>query len=148
MNQNAEQILRSAKLYSDGHNYKLLRLPAQAMTLAAGIVAEASLPFSALIVDKDEVSMMLPQDVCEEFEKRLRMAEVSELDYRLVTIDVVLAPDLVGFLALVSASLAKAGIPLLSFAAYSRDHFFVPAPQIDAALEALKSLQVSATAKG
>lgn len=148
MNQNAEQILRSAKLYCDGHNYKLLRLPVRAITLAAGIIAEASLPFSALIVDKDEVSMMLPQDVCEEFEKRLRMAEFSELDYRLVTVDAVLAPDLVGFLALVSDTLAKAGIPILSFAAYSRDHFFVPAPQIDAALEALKSLQVPATAKG
>lgn len=137
----ARRIMDEAVLYSDGRNYKLARLPANAITLAAGLVAEAGAPFSAVVVDKGEVSLMLPVDVCQAFSKRLRLATISELDYRLITIDVVLPLELVGFLAMISAVLAAAQIPILAFAAYSRDHIFVPAARFDDAIAAIESLR-------
>ena len=143
MTSTARQVLEDARLYSDELEYKLVQLPANAITLAAGIVAEAALPFSALIADKDEVSLMLPLDVCQKFSRRLRFAAISDLDYRLFTFDVILAPDLVGFLALISKRLAEANVPILAYAAYSRDHIFVPVARFDDAIVAIESLSVS-----
>ena len=141
MTQAADQILGNVELYSDGMAYRILQLPANAITLAAGIVAEASLPFSALIADKDEVTLMLPDEACHEFSKRLRPAQFSERAYRLITFDSELEPTLVGFIARISAALADAGIPILTFAAYSRDHIFVPAEEFERATDTLRALQ-------
>ncbi len=143
MSQTVDEVLRTCEFRGDEHNYRLLKLPANGITVAAGIVAEASLPFSAMLADQDEVTMLLPDEVCLEFQRRLKMATVSEAEYRLITVEAVLEPDLVGLIARVSRSLAESGIPVLVFAAYSRDHIFVPVDRFDRALAALRSLQES-----
>ena len=141
MTQTAESALRDANLHSDGRVYRLLRLPPNAITLAAGVLAEAALPFSALIADKDEVTLLLPDAACQEFARRLRHATISEVAYRLITFDIELEPTLVGFIALASGTLADSGIPILTFAAYSRDHVFVRDTDFEAAMHALGELQ-------
>ena len=141
MTQTVRQILRRAELYSDGKPYRIVRLPANAITLAAGIIAEVGLPFCALIVDKDEVTLVLPEESRAAFSARLSRAEVSEEAYRLITFEAVLDPGLVGFVARIAEALASADIPVLTFAAYSRDHIFVPADDFDKAIDALRALQ-------
>ena len=141
MTQTLEQVLASTDISSDGRDYRLLRLPANATTLAAGIMAASGIPFCAAIADKDEVSLLLRADVLQTFSRRLRAADVSEQVYRQITFEAQLEPSLVGFLAAISSALAGANIPLLAYAAYSRDHIFVPAEQFDAALRTLGALQ-------
>ena len=141
MKQTAQQVLDQSALYSDAVDYRMLKLPANAVTLAAGVVAEAALPFSALIVDKDEVTLMLPDGVCDEFCGRLRRAVDSGIVYRLITFDTVLEASLVGFIARISCALAAAEIPILTFAAFSRDHIFVPAEHFERALRELNRLK-------
>ncbi len=141
MTKTAEEVLRNIPIYSDEQDYRLLQLPANAITLAAGTVAKARLPFSAIIVDKDEVSLLLPEAACQEFRGRLRQTHTSQQVYRLITFDAPLEPSLTGFIALVSEALAEADIPILTYAAYSRDHIFVPAEHFDSALETLRKLQ-------
>lgn len=144
MTQTAEDALRDARLYSDGCDYRLLRLPPNAITLAAGLVAEAATPFSALLADKDEVTLLLPDDVCQEFARRLRYATISDTAYRLITFDIELDSALVGFMALVSGALAGDGIPILTYAAFSRDHVVVREHDFDKAMRALSKLQQTA----
>ena len=141
MAQTVQQALQDAQFYSDAQPYRLVQLPANGITAAAGIVAEAGIPFCALLVDKDEVTLMLPEVVCQEFRNRLRFGTISNTVYRLITLDVVLEPALVGFMALISQTLAAADISVMPFAAYSRDHIFVPAADFENALSALKALQ-------
>ena len=141
--QTLEQALASTELYSDGHDYRLLRLPANAITLAAGILAESGIPFCAAIADKDEMSLLLRDDVRQEFSGRLRSAEVSAQVYRQITFEATLEPALVGFIAAISQALAEEGIPILAYAAYARDHIFVPGEQFEAAMQALAELQDS-----
>ncbi len=143
MSQTVDEVLRSCEFRSDESVYRLLKLPANGITVAAGIVAEASLPFSALLADQDEVTMLLPDEVCQEFQSRLKMATLSEALYRLITVEAILEPDLVGLIAAISRSFAESEIPVLVFAAYSRDHIFVPVDCFDKALAALSSLQES-----
>lgn len=133
--------LKQATFYTDDEHYALVKLPASAITAAAGVIAEVGAPFLALVVDKDEVTLVLPPEAVEDFAGRLQGHTVSEVTCRLLTIDVVLPPDLVGFMAAVSTALANAGVTVFPFAAYSRDHILVPQDQFDVALKALQELQ-------
>jgi len=141
MTASADALLRQARLVSDEQDYRILRLPPQAITLAAGVLAEVGQPFAALIVDKDEVTLLLPEEAVSAFDSRLRRAQMSERIYRLITLDVRLDPDLVGFIARIADILAAEGIPILSAAAYSRDHILVPAQDFDKAIQALRQFQ-------
>ncbi len=141
MTQTADQALAAANFESDGQNYCLLRLPAGAITAAAGVVAQVAEPFCALVIDRHEVSLILPLEALDEFQARLPDVKVAAEVCRLITVDVVMEPELTGLVARISASLAAAGVPILPFASYSRDHFLVPAGQLDGALSALRQLQ-------
>lgn len=144
MPDSAQAYLAKATFYSDDEPYVLLKLHPAAITVAAGIVAEISDPFCALVVDKDEVTLLVPLEAPEEFAARLRDVTQSEVRYRLITLDVTLPPDLVGFMARVSHALAEAGVSLLPYAAFSRDHLLVPEAQFSEAMTALRALQAQA----
>ena len=141
MNEAVRKALRDAHLYSDGVDYSIIRLPPRAITAAAGIVAEISEAFCTLIVDKDEVSLIIPVEAVEDFAKRLKDHETSPTPYRLITFDLPLDFSLIGFMAAVSQALAEAEVSILPIAAFSRDHILVPANQFDIAFQALKKLQ-------
>jgi hypothetical protein len=137
----AETAFKQADLYSDDERYRFVKLPIQATTVAAGIIAEVGTPFMALLVDKDEISMMLEADAYDAYSKRLLDSEASATVYRLLTFDIELEPTLTGFMALISRILADAGISIMPFAAYSRDHIFIPEAQFEQALNALHQHQ-------
>ena len=144
MTQTVDDVLRGTELAVDGRDYRLLRLPTAALALASAIIAEAGLPFAALVVDKDEATLLLRADVCEQYKARLRQASLSQERYRLITFTAALEPDLVGFLARVSEALAAAGAPILAYGAFSRDHILVPARDFQRAMTALRRLQQEA----
>ncbi len=143
MPQNPQDIMKSAQLYSDDQDYTLIKMFPSAIMLAAGIVAEIGEPFCALIADKDEVSLIIPKEAVADFSNRLRGSTLATEDYRLITIDTVLEPDVVGLMALVSGALAAANVPILPLAAYSRDHLLVPASAFERAVQALAQLKAS-----
>lgn len=139
--QTVADALQNAELYSDDYLYCFIRLPPNAVIAAASVVAEANNPFTALLVDKDEVTLMLEEEDYHEYQRRLLGAEVSETRYRLITFDVELEPTLVGFMAAISTALAEARISLMPFAAYTRDHIFVSVDDFEKALTILRRLQ-------
>ena len=141
MSRSIDRILSQATFYSDGIDYSLIRLPARAITIAAGIVAEIGEPFGALIVDKDEVTLLTYSEAVDAFSRRLGYATVYPTPYRLITIDVELDPTLTGFIAYIGRALADARISILPYAAYTRDHLLVPAAQVDEAIAVLESLK-------
>lgn len=141
MAQTVEQALAAASFYSDDQLYALIRLPPAAITVAAGIVAQIGEPFCTLVVDKDEVTLLIPAQAADDFAVLLNAAERAPTDYRLITIDVPLEPSLVGFMARISAALAAAQVSILPIAAYARDHLMVPANQFETARTALEKLK-------
>jgi hypothetical protein len=139
--QTVDQILSQATFYSDEVDYVIIKLHPRAITVAAGILAEIGEPFGALIVDKDEVTLLTYAESIEEFEQRLQGHVAGKFIYRLITIDVELEPELLGFMARITSVLAKAGVSVLTYAAFSRDHFCVPAEQFDIAMSALAKMK-------
>lgn len=134
------EALQQTKLATDGERYRLVQLPANAITVAAGVLAEVSSAFTALIVDKDEVTLILPDEAVEEFGARLRGSTVDAAGYRLITFDAVLPFGLVGYMAAISAAAARVGVGIIPVGAFSRDHVLVRESQFDTAWQALQSM--------
>ncbi|MEO1287370.1 MAG: ACT domain-containing protein [Chloroflexota bacterium] len=143
MSQTLSDALREATLVSDDYVYRFVKLPVNAVTAAAGVIAEAGNPFSALILDKDEVTLMIEDEDFEQFKKRLLNHEVSEIRYRLITFQAVLEPTLVGFMSTIATALAEENISVMPFAAYSTDHIFVSEADFEKAVGVLKNLKAS-----
>lgn len=142
----AQQALAASPLAVDEQEYTLIHLPAAAITAAAGVLAEIGEPFSTLIADKDEVTLVLPDDAWREFQARLPDHRATG-PFRLITFDAPLPPDLVGFLALISHALAGAGVTILALSAFERDHLLVPADQLERAVTTLRAAQARALLK-
>jgi len=66
-----------------------------------------------------------------------------EGDWRMITFDMVLPFNLVGFFALVAGALADAGISIFSLSAYSTDHVFVKNRDLEKAVRTLEKLGMS-----
>jgi hypothetical protein len=141
----ATDALAQAPLYSDDALYTVVHLPAAAITAGAGVLAEIGTPFSALIVDKDEVTLVLPEDAWREYAHRVPDHRTED-SYRLITFDLALDPTLIGFMALVSRILADAGVTILALSAFERDHILVPAAQFQDAWDALRAAQARLSA--
>lgn len=141
MAQTIQQALSNAELYSDDVVYRFVKLPANGIIVAASIVAETRNPFCAMIVDKDEVTLMLSEETCDDFQNRLKLATLSDIKYRLITFDVILEPTLIGFMAHITKALGESSISVMPYAAFSRDHIFVADTDFDTALSVLNSLQ-------
>lgn len=143
MDVTAQQLFAQCQLYSDPRDYAVISLPARAIMAAAGVIAEYGEAFSAIIADKDEVTLVLLAEVWPDFAERLPGHRVASGVYRLITFDLELNMSLVGFMALVSNALADAGISILPLAAFTRDHLLVKSEQVESALATLRHLQAS-----
>ncbi len=141
--QTVKQALAQARLVTDNTEYVVVKLPPRGITAAAGVIAEIGEAFCALIADKDEVTLVIPAEAGQDFVTRLPGHVLSPDRYRLITFDIVLDFSLVGFMAAVSTALAEAGISILAYGAYSRDHVLVPAAALDQAMTTLQKLQSS-----
>lgn len=94
-----------------------------------------SAPFM-LLKDEREVTLLLDEEDWRTMQYAVRDARV-EGDFRLLTLDVELGWDVVGFLALVARILAEAGVSCGALSAFSRDHLLVKQDDLPKALRAL-----------
>ncbi len=139
MNHSAKEVLSQTPLYTDEVIYTLIKLPASAIWAGAGVLADLGESFSALIADKDEVTLVMALEAWqEEYFKRLPGAE-QHGEFRLITFDMILEFSLTGFMALVATILADAGVSVIPLGAFSRDHVLVPADSFEKAWTALQA---------
>jgi hypothetical protein len=146
MAKTVQEALMGGELFSDNLRYSFLKLPISSIRKASIIFETCSTAkaFRGLLVDKDEISMMIPQQELNEHMNVLDQDggwEVGSCAYRLITFDVVMDPNLIGFMYSVTKVLAAEKISVLPFAAYSRDHIFVQEKDYEAAKAALERLK-------
>jgi hypothetical protein len=142
----AASAFARATLYTDDTLYTLIHLPAPAITPAAATLAEVGNPFSALIVDKDEVTLVLAEEDWQDFQHRLPDRREAG-GYRLITFDVPMDLNVIGFMALISGILAEAQIPIMAFSSFERDHLLIQSAQFQAAWDALHAAQARLAAR-
>lgn len=89
-----------------------------------------------LLRDKHEVTLLLEEEDWRTMRYAARDARV-EKGLRLVTLDVELKWDVVGYLRRVTEILAEAGVAVGALSAFSRDHLLIKQDDLAAALRAL-----------
>jgi len=101
-------------------------LPRRDAAVAASEVARAARHgFAALILERDEVSLVLPAAARRRLPPAPRGREAGP--YRLLTLDLPLVPSVVGYLRPALDRLADAGIPVVVLSARRRDHILLRA---------------------
>ncbi len=95
-------------------------------------------PF-CLVFSPHEVTLVCREVEWEHAGRGLRGARV-ERGYRMVTLEVDLAPDTVGYLTAVTEHLARAGVSVTVLTTFHRDRLLVPASHLEAAVRALEDL--------
>lgn len=89
-----------------------------------------------LLRDKHEVTLLLEEEDWQVMRYAARDARV-EKDFRLVTFDIELEWDVVGYLRRVTEILAEADVPVGALSAFSRDHLLIKQDDLARALRAL-----------
>jgi uncharacterized protein len=127
-------------------DYLLASLPCDRMAEAAALAAEAPAgTFAALVRERDEVALTLPDAL----RGRLQaLGARADGPYRVLTFDVTLALDLVGFLAPAAARLAEAGVSIVPQCGFRTDHLLVRAEDLEAARRVLDAFVREAAAGG
>ena len=152
MADNIPDAFKNGTLFTDDRAYTFLNLPTshagQALEFLKSCQEENSTAFQTFMYDKDEITVMLPTSQFQaKFDaKDFPDHEEGTIQYRMITFDVVLAPTLVGFMAVVTRALADANVSVLPFAAYSRDHILVSEKDFDTTMQVLEKLKTT-TAK-
>ncbi|MBV9211372.1 MAG: ACT domain-containing protein [Acidobacteria bacterium] len=89
-----------------------------------------------LLRDKYEVTLLLDETDWRTMRHAAREAKV-EGDFRLVTLDIELGWNVVGYLAQVTEILAGAGVSVGALSAFSRDHLLIKQEELGTALRVL-----------
>jgi hypothetical protein len=89
----------------------------------------------ANIIDKNEISVIIEQSKYDESD-----AIKVEKDWKILTFDMVLPFELVGFLAIVSKELAEEKISIFAISAYSTDHILVKERDLAKAIKKLENI--------
>ncbi len=119
--------------------FALVGLPPGGQGAAAEAFARLQSPFAQLIVEPDLVTLALPEDAWAALRGAFPQAQV-EASFRVISFDVDLPADLVGFLAAVSRALAEARVPILAICGYTKDYVMLRERHLDAALAAIERL--------
>ena len=134
----AAELLRTAKVEVAPETYVLvgMRHADWARLLENPELSPRAESNFMLLRDPFEVTLLLEESDWRAMRHAARDARV-EAGFRLVTLDVELGWDVVGFLAHVSGLLAAAGVPLGALSAFSRDHLLIKQDDLGEALRVL-----------
>lgn len=121
----------------------LVSLGVDQLAEAARLVEQACEAFVALVLERDEVSLTVPQALWLGSGLGDRARAVAG-PFRVITLDLDLELDVCGYLAPAAERLAEAGIPIVPQCAFRKDHLLVPAARLEAARAALEALVRSA----
>ena len=136
--ESVENLLRRAKVLVAPATFFLIGLRHEdwaRLLESPELSPRGSAPFM-LLKDEHEVTLLLDEDDWRTMRHAARDARV-EGSFRLLTFDVELAWNVVGFLANVTRILAEAGISCGALSAFSRDHLLVKQDDLAKALRAL-----------
>ena len=95
--------------------------------------------FSSATFERSEVSLIVEVGAWEHWREGFTRYE-EEGPYVLITFDIVLELSIVGYLAVISARLAEAGVSIYALSTFLRDHILVKVGDAERAMETLREL--------
>ena len=118
--------------------YELVSLPVDAAPEAAALAGTGAGRFAALVLERDEVSLTVAEEAWSASPLRAR-ARSAAGPYRVVTLDLDLELDVVGYLAPAAERLAAAGVSIVPQCAFLKDHLLFREGDLARAREVLEA---------
>jgi hypothetical protein len=138
MANNASELLSTSRVVVAPETYSLISLTRELWDVVVSR-PEASprmtSPFM-ILMDAFEVTLLLDEEDLATIRPVLAGAKI-ERGFRLLTFDLEMDLEVVGFIAEVSRILAATGVPIFAISAFSRDHILVKQNDLATALRAL-----------
>lgn len=132
------ELLARMRVVVEPEPLVLVRLPAR----EAGAVQRRADRFGApfcLTFSPQEVFLVCREVEWERAGRGLQSTEVRT-GYRMITLDVALDPDTVGYLAVVTDHLSRVGLPVIVLSTFHRDRLLVPDADLERVIQALEDL--------
>ncbi len=124
------------KLYLPETRYAIVSLPLGHFRELITILRDVE-GFVSLTRDKDEITLILAEEVWQQLAPRFADAKVQG-GRRMIAFDTVLDFEVVGFIAEISRALAEANISILNLSTYRTDAVLVHESRFDEAVAAVK----------
>ena len=119
--------------------YRLVSLPPDRLAEAAALAGRAAGGFAGLVLERDEVSLALSEELWRESPLRSH-ARNEAGPYRVITLDIDIDLDVTGYLAPAAALLAEAGVSMVPMCGFLKDHLLVREKDLERALAVLHDL--------
>lgn len=137
MNERARALWASARLHVWPERYVLASVPVSRASDAVALLARAGDAFAAFVRERDECSLTVPESLQSEMEG---FAHPIAGPYRVITFDLSLELDVIGFLAPAAERLAEAGVSIVPQCGFRTDHLLVWDRDLDVAVRTLETL--------
>ena len=137
MNERTCSLWARASLRVWPEKYVLVSLPTSSLSEAASIVGRSAGAFAALILERDEVSLTLPEHV---WSAHAVKANAQDGPYKAVSLNVDVDLEVFGFIAPAHARLANARISIVPQAAFLKEHLLVHEKDLDQTMSILGKL--------
>ena len=129
-------LLGQTRWQARPERFVLAALKPNERVLVLRLLAGVTAPFMQLIAEPDLLTLVLPQSDWRSLRPAFPHARV-QAPFCVISFELDLPNDLVGFLAVASRALADAGVPILAICGYTKDHILVREEHLDRALAAL-----------
>ena len=137
MSDRARALWARTRIHVWPERYLLGSVPVDRLVEATHLVTLARETFAALVRERDEVSLTLPESLRPLLEP---LATRTAGPYRVLTFDLELELDVIGYLAPALERLAAAGVSIVPQCGFRTDHLLVLERDLDAAVGALEGL--------
>jgi hypothetical protein len=132
-------ILRTMRWRVRPERLTLVGIDSRELFVALRLLGALTGTFWQVSVEPGLVTLVLDESDWRDLRPAFPRAEVTR-DYRAISFEVDLPPDLVGFMAVLSGALAEAQVPLLAVCTFHRDHLLVREADLTRAEEAIRAL--------
>lgn len=135
----ARRVWASTRIHVWPERYLLVSLPTERLADAAMLASGAAGGFAGLVLERDEVSLAVPEALW--LESALRdLARSQAFPYRAITLDIDVDLDVTGYLAPAATLLAEAGVSIVPMCGFLKDHLLVQEKHLEKALAVLHGL--------
>jgi hypothetical protein len=128
----------STKIKEHSDDYSIVSISSKEEEKAREILKDLE-PWSSVTFDLEEISVVLREEKWNQIKNHFQVY-TEEGPYRVLTFDIVLDLDLVGYLSVISSLLAKQGISIYAVSTFLRDHILVKKNDAEKAIRTIRKL--------
>jgi hypothetical protein len=137
VNERARALWASARLHVWPERYVLASVPVARASEAVAVLARARGSFAAFVLERDECSLTVAESLRPDLDG---LAGPIAGPYRVLTFDLSLELDVIGFMAPAAERLAAAGVSIVPLCGFRTDHLLVWDRDLDVATRTLETL--------